>query len=55
MKWYWWLSIAVVITIVILLVVRSNKAKQSALNQIAVNTEQTNEFDPFSLDQITRK
>lgn len=56
MKWYWWLLIAIILIVVITLVVRSNKAKQSALNQIAANTQQPKStFNPFDLSTITAK
>lgn len=55
MKWYYWVLILVVIAIIITLVVRSNKAKQAALDQIALNTDQPKSFNPFDLTVLTAK
>lgn len=55
MKWYYWVLILIVIAIIITLVVRNNKMKQNALNQIAANTTPPKTFNPFDLTTITAK
>lgn len=54
MKWYYWILIAIILTVVTVLIIRRNKMQADTLAQIAANTPQPkNTFDPFNLTPIT--
>ena len=54
MKWYYWVLIAIILTVVTVLIIRRNKMQADALAQIAANTTPAaNTFDPFTITPIT--
>lgn len=52
MKWYYWILIAIVLTVITILIIRRNKMKADELAQVDATTPK-NDFDPFVLTPIT--